>query len=61
MSPFLLPMCVACGEPTNLSHVEPHPTLAMHDLRIFACPTCGTQQDFVVERLDRAPASSDDA
>jgi hypothetical protein len=50
ISPFLLPMCRACGNPANLCSVEPHPTLAAHDLRTFACTSCGSQQDFVVAR-----------
>ena len=58
MSPFLLPMCTACGEPTNLCSVVPHPTLPTHDLRTFTCAACGSQQDFVVARADRPALST---
>ena len=50
ISPFLLPLCAACGEPANLSSIQLHPFLRTHELRTFTCAACGCHQDFAVRR-----------
>jgi hypothetical protein len=50
-SPFLLPICCACGGGTRLVRVEPHPTAeGMQDLRSFACVDCGAEQGKLLVR-----------
>jgi hypothetical protein len=46
----MLPLCSACGGPTRLTRVEPHPTAAATDLRTFECQECGEQKTFLVCR-----------
>ena len=34
------PMCKACGGPTRLTGIEPHPTEPHTDLRTYQCLIC---------------------
>jgi hypothetical protein len=55
--PFLLPLCAACGGAMNLSSLEPHPTLADHEIKTFSCTRCGANEAFDVrKRVVRAVA-----
>jgi hypothetical protein len=48
INPFLLPTCLVCGGPVNLSHVEPA-TEDRSERRIFRCAHCNAEQAILMK------------
>jgi hypothetical protein len=49
IDPFLLPVCPACGGPTNLSQLQPGPSDG-EDFRTYQCAWCGRSESISVQR-----------
>jgi hypothetical protein len=43
INPFLLPTCVVCGGPMNLSYVEPA-SESESERRVYRCSDCNAEQ-----------------
>jgi hypothetical protein len=50
IDPFLLPVCPACGGPTNLSQIQPGPSGDGEDFRTYQCAWCGRSESISVQR-----------